>query len=364
MIVKNESRVIERCLSSVRKYIDSWVIVDTGSTDGTQEIIRNTLKGIPGELHERPWVDFAYNRNEAMQLARGRGDYLLFIDADEVFLLEKGFFPPLDQDCYHAVNHLNQTESLRLFLVKQGIHWHWKGVLYEEIFSPQARAGKVLDGAVIVSTSKDGSRSRDPQKSEKDIQIMEKVLSKEPNNTRMLNFLALAYEATGKNKQALACHEKRAKLGGCSQEIYYCHLRSAVLKAKLDWPMEMVIQSFMKAYYMQPSRAEPQGYLADYMIKRENYLMGYLLASSSLSIPYPKEKYRVEFGIYKWGRLVQVAECAWRIGRIGETYEAIQRLLAMKDLPSDIREPMKKNSLMKIFDPYRHGIPHAFGGAL
>ena len=53
MIVKNEAPVIRRCLASVCPLIDSWVIIDTGSNDGTQEIIREYLRDIPGELHER-----------------------------------------------------------------------------------------------------------------------------------------------------------------------------------------------------------------------------------------------------------------------------------------------------------------------
>ena len=75
MIVKNEASVIRRCLASVRPIIDHWVIVDTGSTDGTQSIIREYLRDVPGELHERPWRDFASNRSEALQLARDRADY-------------------------------------------------------------------------------------------------------------------------------------------------------------------------------------------------------------------------------------------------------------------------------------------------
>ena len=65
MIVKNEAHVIRRCLDSVRPLIDRWVIVDTGSTDGTQALIRELMADVPGELHERPWVDFSTNRNQA-----------------------------------------------------------------------------------------------------------------------------------------------------------------------------------------------------------------------------------------------------------------------------------------------------------
>jgi hypothetical protein len=293
MLVKNESKVIERCLASVRRYVDSWVIVDTGSTDGTQEIIRNALKEIPGELHERPWVDFAHNRNEAIELAKGKGDYLLFLDADEEFTLSRGSFPWLDQDCYYSVNRLPHSESLRLFLAKQDLDWHWKGVLHEEIFCPQVRAGKLLDGALIVSTAQDGSRAQDPKKIDKDIRIMENALSIEPNNTRMLFHLAGAYEVAGRDQSAQECYAKRANLGGFIQEVYSSLLRSAMLKAKLKWPTEMVLQSFMKAYFAQPLRAETQVYLADYMIKRGNYLMAYLLANSALSLPYPEQSYRV-----------------------------------------------------------------------
>ena len=53
-MVANEARTITRMLESCYQYIDYWVIQDNGSTDGTQDIIRNFFKekGIPGFLYE------------------------------------------------------------------------------------------------------------------------------------------------------------------------------------------------------------------------------------------------------------------------------------------------------------------------
>ena len=82
MIVRDEAEVIGRCIESVRERIDYWVICDTGSTDATREIVRDALAGVPGELHQRKWVDFGHNRTELLRLARGKADYLLLLDAD------------------------------------------------------------------------------------------------------------------------------------------------------------------------------------------------------------------------------------------------------------------------------------------
>src|SRR5215471_11928556 len=99
MIVKNEAPVIARSLASVRPITDYWVIVDTGSTDGTQDAIRALMADLPGELHERPWRDFAHNRTEALELARPHGEYVLIIDADDVLECETQFkMPVLEAD--------------------------------------------------------------------------------------------------------------------------------------------------------------------------------------------------------------------------------------------------------------------------
>ena len=82
MIVRNEAQVVERCIASVRPIITHWCIVDTGSTDGTQELVAQALEGLPGTLHQRAWRNFGHNRTELMRLSRGMADYLLLVEPD------------------------------------------------------------------------------------------------------------------------------------------------------------------------------------------------------------------------------------------------------------------------------------------
>jgi glycosyltransferase involved in cell wall biosynthesis len=106
MIVKDEANVIERCLTSVLPVIDCFIICDTGSQDGTQGVVRSLFAaaGIPGLVVDRPWRNFAHNRNESLALARTtypEADDLFSMDADEeLHLDDPAGFRDLTRDAY------------------------------------------------------------------------------------------------------------------------------------------------------------------------------------------------------------------------------------------------------------------------
>ena len=125
MIVKNEAPVILRCLGSVRPLLDYVLIEDTGSTDGTQEIICNYLKdeGLAGEVYNKSWSDFATNRSSVLATLRQRTevDYAFIMDADDVLDIApefdvRRFKQSLSADLYNLVSpgagHLPSPSTL------------------------------------------------------------------------------------------------------------------------------------------------------------------------------------------------------------------------------------------------------------
>ncbi len=86
MIVKNEAEYLETCLKLARPHVDEIVIIDTGSTDGTQDIARRYAD----VFEEIEWPNsFAAARNYSLDRASGR--YILILDGDEYIADPQGW---------------------------------------------------------------------------------------------------------------------------------------------------------------------------------------------------------------------------------------------------------------------------------
>ena len=345
MIVKNETDVICRCLDSVLPIIDYWVIVDTGSTDGTQELIRGFMKakGIPGELHERPWVNFEHNRNEALELARGKGDYVFFIDADEYLVYEPDFeLPDLKLDYYFVTITCGGMKYGKIQLVNNHLDWEWKGVLHEVISPPHSRTYGTLAKVTNTYTT-EGARSKDSMKFVKDAEILEKALMENPNDSRYVFYLAQSYFCAGEHRKALDNYEKRISLGGFKQEVYWSYCQAGILREMLGFPKEAIVEWYRKAFQFRPSRPEALYQLAHYYRRSGDYESGYRVARLAADIPPSSDILFLQQWMHDYGIDLELSICAYWIGRVEECRQICLRLLERGDLPPSYRECVERN---------------------
>jgi glycosyltransferase involved in cell wall biosynthesis len=78
VLTQDEEPNVGRCLASIA-WADQVIVVDSGSTDGTQKIARS----LAAEVVEQPWLGYSGQREFALRLNQVRHDWVYFVDADE-----------------------------------------------------------------------------------------------------------------------------------------------------------------------------------------------------------------------------------------------------------------------------------------
>lgn len=343
MIVRDEAAVIERCLTSVRPFIDTWLIVDTGSEDDTPERIVRALAGIPGELHHRPWRNFGHNRTEALELARSKADYLLFIDADEQLAATAGAsWPDLVEPAYSLEARYGELSYDRVSLVSTRLPWRWVGVLHEYLDAGRPVAQPRVPGFWITVTP-DGARSADPRKFEKDAAVLAAALQEEPDNARYTFYLAQSYRDAGQLELARQHYRRRAAMGGWDEEVWYSLFQVAKLSELLgDAPAE-VLAAYLRAHEVRPGRAEPLVALATHLRGRQDWHSAYGFARTAFELPMTSDRLFVDTAVYAWRAADELALAAFYTGRQEEAAQRWRALLDHAGLPAAERERIERN---------------------
>jgi glycosyltransferase involved in cell wall biosynthesis len=342
MIVKDESHVIARCLASVRPLIDAWAIVDTGSADGTQQLVREALRDLPGELVERPWVDFGHNRTEALQHARGRADYVLLIDADETLEAGDGFTWDAGADAFAAGVLRAGLTSPQPRLIRGALPWRYEGVLHARLTCDVP--ARTAEAAIRMTVHGDGARSRDPHKARRDALVLERALLDEPDDARYAFYLAQSYRDAGEVDQALRWYRKRAAMGGAPDDVWFSLYQAAETEQRAQKPWPDVLQSYLRAYEQDPSRAEPLFRVALAYQARHEYhaAMLYLSRAAALPVP-PASASFVDRALYEVQLPVEHAVAAYYVGDHETAIATNNRLLRTKSLPPALIEHVISN---------------------
>ena len=349
MIVKDESPVLMRCLESVLPIIDGWTIVDTGSTDNTIELLRQFNSQVPGHIRERPWVNFAHNKTEAIRLAESSAEgHLLFMDADDVLDIPKDFeLPVLSDDAYNitVIHGIIRHQRPHIFRSNHG--FKYASAVHEYLTSDQPFTTGFLPGLVYRCIG-GGNRGVDPAlKFQRDAKMLEEALLEQPDEPRTVFYLAQSYRdlagelpagdprAAEATANALANYKKRAGLVGYYEEGFISLMEVARIQERLQYPEPMVMQAYLEAFDRMPSRgAEPLTCLARFLRLKNKFLMAYNFAKTAMEIPAPVSGLFIEQSKYDWEAADEAAVSAHYLGKFEESMAINTKLLEDGKVPA------------------------------
>lgn len=343
MIVKNEAANLPRALNSTVGHITAAVILDTGSTDGTKEVIRAhcAKHHLSLLLPSAPFKDFGQARNEALRNARlyhGGYDYILLMDADMELVVDKPL-PRLTGEAYSLLQKNSDLSYYNGRLLRKNSTAMYHGVTHEYLDAPMEN----LPGdAWWFKDHATGSNRAD--KYERDVRLLEGYLKDHPGDARTLFYLAQTYRDAGNHFKALDLYQQRVAAGGWEEEVWYSKLMIARTHKALGNVPEFVTAA-LDAHNYRPIRAEPLYDLARFYRERDHAQQtGWLFAEAGGKIARPNDMLFVEDNVYDWG----VREEKSILGCYSDKTKAIgaaecDKLSLMAKVPDQVRETARRN---------------------
>jgi hypothetical protein len=327
MIVKNESHTLPATLLAIAPWIDVYYILDTGSTDGTQDAIRRTLGADKGEVWEEPFIDYGRSRNRALEIAAttkslgGPPIFSLMLSADETVLNGEGLRKfceehrdlrgPNEEAYYVQMDVGWKFDSARLSRTDN--QWRYVGRVHEYLASPSGHGSPNLRVPDTYIKFKVTDPERRSAREFIILRILQEEVAEKPTDTRSSFYLARTYNVVGNHSAALAEFERRVSLGGWKEEVYESLYAIAWQKDALGRPWSEIQQAFLDAHQHSPERAEPLYAVASHWYREKKASLAFMFASYATGLSYPTSaSLWVQADVYAW-------QCHMIVGMTGLT---------------------------------------------
>lgn len=354
MIVRNEEKIIGRCLNSAKDIVDSICICDTGSTDNTVAIIEKFMQdtGIPGKICRHEWKNFGHNRTLSAKAAQEfleesgfplESTFLLLLDADMVLDVGPDFSKDLlTEDSFQLVqkNHIYSYYNTRL--IRASLPWDCLGVTHE-YWACKQPCGEARLPSLAIDDRDDGGCKAD--KFERDVALLTKGLEDEPGNPRYVFYLATSYHCLEDFEEAVKWYKARIEMGGWFEEIWYSKYMIGTCYEELEnW--ELALSYYLEAYQFNPERAEPIQRIARYYRSNDEHGLAYFFAKQGAAIPYPSDQSLfISYPVYDYMFDEDISISAFYTPYKDEGFASINRLILNKSAPDYIRGRAYQNSL-------------------
>ncbi len=232
VIAKNEAGNITRCLQSMQDIVDEMIVVDTGSTDDTTKIAEQ----LGAKVFHYKWNnDFAAARNYALEQAKG--DWIIFLDADEYIVPEKiknvrPFIEKLhgNRKIESVVCRMENTEgvggplrssnpTVRIFRNSRAIRY--EGTVHECIYKRGKPTQSVMDDKQLVVICHTGYTQKTiPEKLLRNTALLEEDLANGIVRNLTYHYLSDAYWRLGQYEKAVEFAHKALKKMGQSNTLF------------------------------------------------------------------------------------------------------------------------------------------------
>jgi len=364
MIMKNEEKIITKCLESVAPFIDYWVINDNGSTDNTVQVVKDFFKdrNIKGSLLTDPWVGFAHNRSLVFKEAEEKSgcDWMYVIDADD-YLTTPLFIPAKPEGADSFIINIQEGPNImqtRQQLFKVGLDWLYAAIVHEypaskKVVSDKLKIAKTTE--IVVKASRGGDRSKDPLKYWRDAIMMEKDLqrvrsipkSKLPHwekglEERYLYYICQSWHDFGHYYNCIKWADQRVQVKtdslkslkasiGFKEEVYRAYLLKARAMRNVGAPYEHVVEALNACIKYDEYRAEGYFDLVNVYENENKWTEADDLIKKVVKIKRPGDKlFIVEDYTYKFGAKKEAAWIAYKLGNYEESFKICDKLA--KDL--------------------------------
>lgn len=357
-IVKNESHCILKMLESAAQISDAIVIADTGSTDGTQDLIRKfgEEKGIPTFVFERPFDDFEKSRNFGMQKARDvvyelgwKPDdcWTWWCDADETIIVDSKFTKnQFNKDLFMINTYIGQMKYTRNTFARVSKPFRFYGPVHEFIVCDEKNITSGLAENVHVDVKMIGAswKGNIPAKYKSHAFVLEKYIDENRQDPRWIFYTAQSYHDSAsipdnkeENEERLRrsikyYRERVSRSDGYPEEIYYSQYRIGTIMRVLEEPWHLTHQECLKAYAMDPLRGESIKTIIDYYLQVGEWNMAYLYTKFAKvnfhgKNPYPTRLLFVDEALYIWKFAEAHAASSFYTGKIDEAKANYQEIV-------------------------------------
>jgi hypothetical protein len=359
-IVKNEAHCIIGMLEAASKITDLIVINDTGSTDGTQELIIKFGKdnNIPTYVFERPFDDFEKSRNFGMEKLRDVVKELnwnpdevwgWWCDADEKIIVESDFDKnQFKNDLYMINTFIGSMKYTRNTFWRTSKPFEFYGPIHEFIICKDQNITSGLAENIYVDVKMIGNSWQGDisKKYLSHAHILEKYINDtNKKDPRWVFYTAQSYHDSSiqddleENKERLRrslkyYKERTERTDGYAEEIYYAHYRMGSIMKTLEEPWNLTMQQCLKAYAVDPLRGESIKLIVDYYLQMGEWHLAYLYTKFGYENfhnknPYPTRLLFVEEALYTWRFAEAHSASCFYTGRKDEAkkvYEEIVKL--------------------------------------